>query len=89
MHFLPDFVSTRKAGAQDSRSRGVRFHLLRAAAAADFPEAVQGSCGRWRARRLVLGAIHAKLPDGAGVHQAGEQGSCAGTSGRTGGRRQV
>ena len=47
---------------------------VRAAAAADFPEAVQGSCGRWRARRLVLGAVHAKLPDGAGVHQAGEQG---------------
>ena len=61
----------------------------RAAAAADSPEAVQGSCGRWRARGLELGVIRAELPDGAGVHQAGEQGSCTGTSGRTGVRRQV
>ena len=41
------------------------------------------------AQALELGVIRVEMPDGAGVHQAGEQGSCAGTSGRTGGRRQV
>ena len=80
---LPDVVNVSAAGAQDPSCHGDRYRLLRAAAAADFPDAMQGWCVRRRPCGLELGGIRAELPDGAGVHQAGEQGSCAETSGRS------
>ena len=38
---------------------------------------------------IVIEGTREDWPGGGGVHQAGEQGSCAGTSGRTGVRQQV